>query len=177
MELSERVKFQIDCLRSARYHEDRERFFARIHRATMFTVVASGTASLAWIRATPYLAGLITLVGLIDLVFDVSGKARLHASLRRRVYDLLAISENDAYPLPKLREQASQIYGDEPPCMHMPQITSHLTVPWNFGTAPKNFFTQLSGITAGFDIGGHLHRRNLSRLVKSSAPLAQKALR
>jgi hypothetical protein len=49
---------------------------------------------------------------------DVSGKARLHATLRRRVYDLLAISENEDYPLSKLREQAAQIYGDEPPCMH-----------------------------------------------------------
>jgi hypothetical protein len=89
-----------------------------MHSAAMFVVVASGTASFAFVRATPYLAGIITLVGLTDLVFDVSGKARLHATLRRRVYDLLAISENHEYPISKLREQAAQIYGDEPPCMH-----------------------------------------------------------
>jgi hypothetical protein len=79
-ELSDREQFQIDCLRSARYHEDRERFFARAHRAAMFVVVVSGTASFAFVRATPFLAALITLAGLLDLVFDVSGKNFIPAS-------------------------------------------------------------------------------------------------
>jgi hypothetical protein len=74
-ELSDREKFQIDCLRNARYHEDREWFFSFIHKVTMFIIVASGTASFAWVRGTPFLAALITLVALVDLVFDVSGKA------------------------------------------------------------------------------------------------------
>jgi hypothetical protein len=84
----------------------------------MFCVVASGTATFAWVRAAPYFAGLITLAGLLDLVFDVSGKARLHASLRRRVYDILAQAEDPTRTVESLREQAVRVYADEPPCMH-----------------------------------------------------------
>jgi hypothetical protein len=116
--LSGREEFVIDCLRNARYHEDRERFFARIHRTAMFVVVASGTATFAWLKAAPIFAGVITLAGLLDLVFDISGKARLHASLRRRVYDLLAQAEDSTRSVESLREQAVRIYADEPPCMH-----------------------------------------------------------
>jgi hypothetical protein len=116
--LSPRDEFIIDCLRNARYHEDRERFFARIHRGAMFCVVASGTATFAWVRAAPVFAGIITLAGLLDLVFDVSGKARLHASLRRRVYDILAQAEDPTRSIESLREQAVRVYADEPPCMH-----------------------------------------------------------
>lgn len=120
--ISERDLFLVDCLRNARYHEDRERFFARIHKMAMFTVVASGTATFAWLRAAPYLAGVITLAGLLDLVFDISGKARLHASLRRRIYDILAQLEDPIRSLENLREQAVRVYADEPPCMHAANI-------------------------------------------------------
>lgn len=116
--ISDRDLFMIDCLRNARYHEDRERFFARIHKLAMFTVVASGTASFAWLKAAPFLAGVITLAGLLDLVFDISGKARLHASLRRRIYDVLAQLEDPSRTLENLKEQAVRVYADEPPCMY-----------------------------------------------------------
>jgi hypothetical protein len=123
--LSPREEFVIDCLRNARYHEDRERFFARIHRTAMFIVVASGTATFAWLKAAPYLAGVITLAGLLDLVFDISGKARLHASLRRRVYDILAQAEDSTRSVEGMREQAVRIYADEPPCMHAANIIAY----------------------------------------------------
>jgi predicted Fe-Mo cluster-binding NifX family protein len=116
--LSAREEFVIDCLRNARYHEDRERFFARIHKIAMFFVVASGTATFAWIKGAPIFAAVITLAGLLDLVFDISGKARLHAALRRRIYDVLAQSEDSTRGLESLREQAVRVYADEPPCMH-----------------------------------------------------------
>jgi hypothetical protein len=86
-----------------------ERFFARIHKGAMFFVVASSTATFAWVKAAPYFAGIITLAGLLDLVFDVSGKARLHASLRRRIYDLLAQAEDPLRSDESLREQAVRV--------------------------------------------------------------------
>jgi hypothetical protein len=122
IELSEREEFVIDCLRNARYHEDRERFFAHIHRGAMFLTVASGTATFAWSRGAPVFAGIITLAGLLDLVFDISGKARLHASLRRRIYDVLAQAEDRARSMDSLREQAVRVYADEPPCMHAANV-------------------------------------------------------
>jgi hypothetical protein len=121
--ITARDEFLIDCLRNARYHEDRERFFARIHKIAMFIVVVSGTATFAWVRAAPYFAGVITLAGLMDLVFDVSGKARLHASLRRRIFDILAQSEDSTRSVESLREQAVRVYADEPPCM---QAVNHI---------------------------------------------------
>jgi hypothetical protein len=125
VELSPHDEFVVDCLRNARYHEDRERYFARIHRTAMFVVVASGTATFAWLKAAPYLAGIITLAGLLDLVFDISGKARLHASLRRRVYDILAQAEDPKRSMESLREQAVRVYADEPPCMHAANIIAY----------------------------------------------------
>jgi hypothetical protein len=123
--VSARDEFIIDCLRNARYHEDRERFFARIHKGSMFFVVASGTATFAWIKAASFFAGIITFAGLLDLVFDVSGKARLHASLRRRIYDILAQAEDPTRSLDSLREQAVRVYADEPPCMHAANMIAY----------------------------------------------------
>jgi hypothetical protein len=119
VELTSREKFQISCLRDARYHEDRERFFARLHKITMFVVVAAGTAAIAPIEQKSFwFPAIITLAGLVDLVFDVSGKARLHASLRRRIYELLAQAEDETSDISKLRQHAIGVYADEPPCMH-----------------------------------------------------------
>jgi hypothetical protein len=85
----------------------------------MFVVVAAGAASIVPLEKQYWiLPAIITLAGLVDLVFDVSGKARLHASLRRRIYDLLAQAENETSDICKLREQAIGVYADEPPCMH-----------------------------------------------------------
>lgn len=116
--LNERDAFLLECLRNARYHEDREWFFAFIHKCAMFVVVISGTATFAFTRASPVFAAVITVAGLLDLVFDVSGKARLHASLRRRIFDVLAQAEDPSRDLAQLREQAVRVYADEPPCMH-----------------------------------------------------------
>lgn len=100
----------------------------------MFTVVAAGTASFAPIKgASPILAGVITLAGLLDLVFDVSGKARLHASLRRRVYDVMAQVEDETRSLSQLQEQAVRIYADEPPCMHAVNAVAYNAAMAAFG--------------------------------------------
>jgi hypothetical protein len=116
--LDERTEFKIECVKNARYHEDREAFFSRLHKATMLVAVLGGTASFAFVKQFKFFAGLVTIAGVVDLVFDVSGKARLHASLRRRVYDVLAQIEDPTRGLAGLKEQAVRIYADEPPCMH-----------------------------------------------------------
>lgn len=139
-ELNERELFRISLVRNAHYHEDRERFFARLHRVAMFVVVASGTASFAFVKATPFFAGLITLAGLVDLVFDVSGKARLHASLRRRIYDVLAQTEDESRTVGQLKEQAVRIYADEPPCMHAVNALAYNAAMAAFNRPQKYLF-------------------------------------
>jgi hypothetical protein len=112
------IAFQIECVRNARYHEDREIFFARLHKITMLIAVLGGAASFAFVSQFKWFAALVTIAGVVDLVFDVSGKARLHAALRRRVYDVLAQAEDPTRSLASLKEQAVRIYADEPPTMH-----------------------------------------------------------
>jgi hypothetical protein len=89
-ELTEAEKVQFSLLRNATYHEDRASFFAGVHRFLMFLVVALGTgafgASLAggeerWHVAISVFAGVATLAGLIDLLWNVDGNARDHTRL------------------------------------------------------------------------------------------------
>jgi hypothetical protein len=112
------VALQIECVRNARYHEDRELFFSRLHKVTMLIAVLGGAASFAFVSQFKIFAALVTIAGVVDLVFDVSGKARSHAALRRRVYDVLAQTEDPTRTLASLKEQAVRIYADEPPTMH-----------------------------------------------------------
>jgi len=116
--ISDRDGFLVECLRDSRYHEDRERYFARWHKVAMFVVVVSGTATFANWASLQWIGAVVTIAGLLDLVFDVSGKARLHASLRRRIYDIMAQMEDPSRPLEHLREQIVRVYADEPPTMH-----------------------------------------------------------
>lgn len=119
-ELSDLEKFRMSCLRIARYHEDREHYFACVHRLSMFVVVGSGTASFATFKESwPYYAAGITLAGLLDLVFDISDKARLHGFIRRQMYELLAQIETGKRSLEDLREQAIRISAEEPPYMRV----------------------------------------------------------
>jgi hypothetical protein len=143
-EVSEREAFQIRCLRNVRYHEDRERFFARWHKMTMFIVVCAGAASFAQIEKS-FLAVscVVTISALIDLVFDVSGKSRLHSSLRRRIYEILALAENDGSSLSKLNEQLIGIYADEPPCMHAANAMAYNEAMAAF-QRPREFHFKLS---------------------------------
>lgn len=131
-------EFKINCLASALYHEDRERFFAWLHRMAMFVVVSSGTAALSPLKNDyPHLIPTITtLAGLIDLVFDVSGKARLHAALRKQVYSVLAEADG-CNSLPELQRRLTLIYADEPPCMYAVSALAYNRSMISFGRPPK----------------------------------------
>jgi hypothetical protein len=127
-EMTERQRIEFRCVRNAAYHEDFEYHYARAHRVLMFVVVAVGTfaagMSLAtWLSQThdsiyPVLgtSGAV-LAGLIDLVWDVDGRARLHASLRRKCFDLLArlrAGESED----NIDAELIRTYADEPPTKH-----------------------------------------------------------
>jgi hypothetical protein len=121
--LSEQDKLKISLIRNARYHEDRERFFAGVHRWIMAFVIVGGVLTVAsFMQQWPLMIAIagvgVTLAGTLDLAFNVDGSARLHAALKHRVYALLAQAEDDEIPVEKLREQAALVYADEPPCMH-----------------------------------------------------------
>jgi hypothetical protein len=132
-EITECQKFQIECLANTHYHQDRERYFARWHKIAMFVVVLGGAATFAPVIRQYWIGGIaVTLAGLLDLVFDVSGKARLHASLRRRIYDILADSQDGNIDLAKLKKRAIDVYADEPPCMHAVNALAHNSAMGSF---------------------------------------------
>ena len=120
--LNGRELLEFRAIRNAAYHEDRERHYGAFHRFLMFIVVAVGTASIgaslstenAWATAGTAVA---VLAGLVDLLWNVDGLARLHSSLRRRSYDLLARLEAGE-SLNTIKPEYIRIIADEPPAMH-----------------------------------------------------------
>jgi hypothetical protein len=96
----------ISCLTNAQYHSCREAFLDTVHRWFMFAVIALGAAALtdalpkvlltlSGITVDPsvlkevFAAGAAILAAL-DLTFDLSNRARAHAMMKRRYYELLA---------------------------------------------------------------------------------------
>jgi hypothetical protein len=96
----------ISCLSNAQYHSCREAFLDTVHRWFMFFVIALGAAALTdafpkllhaifRVSVDPTLfkeacaAGAAVLAAL-DLTFDLSNRARSHAMMKRRYYELLA---------------------------------------------------------------------------------------
>ncbi len=112
---------EFNCLRSAYGNQDREIFFSFLHRSTMFLVVLGGTATFGaltsnveWVRPQ-YIAFSITCLGLLDLVFDLSGKARIHSSLRHSFLSLLADVKSSDAAAEKLERNLHLLYAEEPP--------------------------------------------------------------
>jgi hypothetical protein len=140
--ISDEENFKVRCLSSALYHEDRERFFAWLHRSAMFLVVLSGTAALSPLKGHFPIAlpAITTLLGLLDLVFDLSGKARLHATLRRQVYAVLADVGHET--LPDLERKLTLIYADEPPCMYAVNAVAYNRAMTSYGR-PQEFLLQV----------------------------------
>jgi len=112
--LTPRAALEFELMRSGAYHADRERFFDTVHRWTMFVVVLLGSAAFGdLLGQNRLLAGAVACAGLVDLVFDVSGKARAHAQLRRLSFEMLAAllrgdDENG------IRARLTEGYGEEP---------------------------------------------------------------
>jgi hypothetical protein len=120
---SEIENLRFEALKGAYYHEGREAHFDWIHRFLLFTVTLSGTATASQLLASspisPAWIGLVTaIVGLIDLVFNLSGKARDHSFLKRRFVELSSFCDNSQLGIGALTERLHSIYADEPPQFH-----------------------------------------------------------
>jgi len=65
----------------------------------------------------PLIPIVTAIAGLVNLVFDINGSARLHGSLRQRLYGVLADAEVMS-DIPSLEKRLILIYADEPPIMY-----------------------------------------------------------
>jgi hypothetical protein len=106
----------------------------------MFVVVASGTAALSpFTHSYPFLfPAITTLTGLIDLVFDVSGKARLHAALRKQIFGVLADADGSS-DINALERRLTLIYADEPPCIYAVNAVAYNNAMISYGRPRKHF--------------------------------------
>lgn len=114
---SENVTF--DILRSALYHDLRQRKLSRVNRFAMFLNILFGSAAVAAFGAEYPLIGqvfgvLIAVIGAASIVWDFGGRSGQHGELKRRFYALLADAERGIDP-DTLRASMTVIYGEEPP--------------------------------------------------------------
>ena len=121
--LTEGAALRMSCAYGIHYHDDRERFFGRMHRCFMFAVIVMGagaaadvTAALGWFDAK-WLGAAAALIGAADIAFDVSGRARLHAGLKRDAVAILERIESGC-GMADARAAIARSHADEPPIMH-----------------------------------------------------------
>lgn len=118
-----------DLLRNMRYHSMREEWFASLGKLVQLVSLVAGTAAGATllgsfldersrIVVSAVLGFAVAFITLLNLVFDLSGKARLHAGLKQRFAAVLATVEAKVELSPAAiaacRAEMARIYGEEP---------------------------------------------------------------
>jgi hypothetical protein len=87
-----------DLLMNARYHASREAFLDTVHRVLMFLIIVLGAAGVTDLLGSSSTAHLIkgifgacaVVFAAIDLTVDLSNRARCHALMKRRYFEMLA---------------------------------------------------------------------------------------
>jgi len=126
--------FRVDCLMNARYHSAREAFLDGVHRWLMFGIIVFGSAVVIDLFESVFPSSFVkalfaafpVILGALDLTFDLSNRARIHAQIKRRYFELLA----DVAERMKTMEQAEaamhRCSADEEPAYH-----ALLATAWN----------------------------------------------
>lgn len=119
-----------DLLMNARYHASREAFLDTIHRIVMFLIIALGAAAITdlfpwpWVRSA--FAALAAISAAFDLTADLSNRARAHALMKRRYFELLADLAADKRKISEIEECMHRFSADEEPAFH-----ALLLISWN----------------------------------------------
>ena len=146
----------VSCLTNAHYHSAREAFLDTLHRWFMFFVIALGAAALTDVlpKILNWLLGIVVDVALVkeacsagaailaalDLTFDLSNRARAHAMMKRRYFELLAALRQGKKTAEEVHVCLDEFSADEEP----PYRVLYLTC-WNlaqmtvFGHRAKRF--------------------------------------
>lgn len=120
--MDERTTIKVQALRNALYHSARRNFLEFLNRAFSFVIILSGTAAVADSTQNLKVAAIVaTVAGTLQLVFDFGGRAKEHAFLQRRFYEVIAEIEKCPEPPPEQictwQADLVRIYADEPPTL------------------------------------------------------------
>lgn len=125
-----------DLARNMRYHAAREAwlsFCSRSIKALSLITSAGAVAALLGRLDQPMLAAtlaaFVVVLQMVDLVFDLPARARLHATLRQRFASLnsaLIGCGDEADRLRTIFQEMVAIYGEEPPAFNVVDAIS-----WN----------------------------------------------
>ncbi len=126
-------KAKTSCLMNARYHASREAFLDTVHRWFMFGIIAFGAGALVdilppgkdWLKSA--FAAATALLGALDLTFDLSNRARMHALMKRRYLELLADLTEGRQQMDGYEAEIHRFGADEEPVFH-----ALLCSCWNF---------------------------------------------
>jgi hypothetical protein len=129
--------FRVDCLMNARYHSAREAFLDSVHRWLMLGVIILGSAAMLDLfefdvhgEASSFiktlLAALPVVFGALDLTFDLSNRARIHALMKRRYFELLAEVTGGEKTIEQADAAMHRFSADEEPAYH-----ALLATAWN----------------------------------------------
>lgn len=119
------VKF--DALRNALYHSARRSALETMNRMINLVVIVAGAAAVSDLFGPTFdvrwFALAATIAGAFQLVFDFGGRAKEHAFLQKRFYDVVAEIEKSStateQDICRWRGDLVTIYADEPPTMRV----------------------------------------------------------
>lgn len=122
------------ALRNAHYHMSRQAWFDGLNRVFSFAIILSGTA-LAWqVSQQKEFVGIAvavatTVIGALQLVFDLGGQARTHEFLKKRYYEVVQEIEKLESPATsdksRLKSQLLSLSAEEPPVYRALDATAH----------------------------------------------------
>lgn len=112
-----------DALTNARYHSVREGFMDTAHRWLLFFVIVAGTGAVVDVIATSAIAkgvlgAVAAALAALDLTFDLSNRARMHALMKRRYFELLADLAERKKTADEVEACIHRYSADEEPAYH-----------------------------------------------------------
>jgi hypothetical protein len=119
-----------DLLMNARYHASREAFLDTVHRILMFLIIVLGAAavtdliSASWVKGA--FAACAAVFAAFDLTVDLSNRARTHALMKRRYFELLADLTAGSTNPAEIEAAMHRCSADEEPAFH-----ALLALSWN----------------------------------------------